>query len=59
VAREDGEEADELAVRGPRRAVAGSSSSGAPSQAMGMIDVCLLHVNFYASCVMDVISFSA
>jgi len=34
VAREDGEEADELAVRGPRRAVAGSSSSGAPSQAM-------------------------
>ena len=56
MAREDGEEADELAVRGPRRAVAGSS--GAPSKAMGMIDVCLLHVNFYASCVMDVISFS-
>jgi hypothetical protein len=39
----------------PQRAVA--DSSGAPSLAAGMINVCmLLHVNFYASCVMDVVS---
>jgi hypothetical protein len=39
----------------PQRAVADLSS--APSLAAGMINVCmLLHVNFYTSCVMDVVS---